>query len=144
MPRRVFDPSAPLRKCRDCSRQFNPYYFPYDGCRCRRCHSNHRHREYTRSGRRKYDADSKRRSNYRLRYGVELEWVERRTEELGGLCSICREEPTSRKLMVDHCHATGAVRDLLCVRCNNTLGWVGDSVDVLQRMIEYLERYRPK
>jgi hypothetical protein len=37
------------------------------------------------------------------------------------LCKICGEKP--KRLVVDHCHTTGAVRGLLCVRCNSCLGW---------------------
>lgn len=33
-----------------------------------------------------------------------------------GMCAIC-EKPTE-KMVVDHCHATGRVRGMLCHRCN--------------------------
>ena len=39
---------------------------------------------------------------------------------------------------VDHCHGSGAVRGLLCAKCNVTLGNVGDSAVVLENLAAYL------
>lgn len=39
----------------------------------------------------------------------------------GGRCAICRAKPKSKRLAVDHDHKTGAVRGLLCSRCNHDL-----------------------
>jgi hypothetical protein len=58
-----------------------------------------------------------------------------------GVCAICDKECKSgRRLAVDHCHSTGKVRGLLCIKCNNALGKVDDSPRILRRMIDYLER----
>jgi Autographiviridae endonuclease VII len=44
-------------------------------------------------------------------------------EAQDGLCAICGQAPDSGvRLSVDHCHATGAVRALLCTRCNFMVG----------------------
>jgi hypothetical protein len=43
-------------------------------------------------------------------------------------------------LHVDHCHATGVVRGLLCQGCNLALGHTADSRDRLLGLIEYLGR----
>ena len=41
--------------------------------------------------------------------------------------------------VVDHCHATGTVRGILCGKCNLLLGHAFDSVEILQSAIDYLE-----
>lgn len=52
-----------------------------------------------------------------------------------GQCAICRK-PTER-LLVDHCHKTGAVRGLLCHRCNLWLAAIEDQ-EFLERALQYL------
>ena len=57
-------------------------------------------------------------------------------------CAICGNTcNTGRELAVDHCHKSGAIRGLLCGKCNKALGLVNDDVAILKTMIEYLERW---
>lgn len=65
----------------------------------------------------------------------------------GGVCYICRrakgkdEDGNGRgkMLSVDHDHATGEVRGLLCGPCNkDVLGHLRDSIEALQRAVTYL------
>lgn len=50
-------------------------------------------------------------------------------------CGICQK---TGPLCVDHDHETGEVRGLLCTPCNVAVGILGDSVDSLQRALNYL------
>ena len=67
----------------------------------------------------------------------------------GGLCAICSEPETRRRkrgrpgttpLHVDHDHATGEIRGLLCSRCNAALGFLRDREDLCAAAMEYLRR----
>jgi hypothetical protein len=73
-----------------------------------------------------------------------LEEYNLRFETQNGLCAICKKAETDPKknLSVDHCHKTGALRHLLCNRCNRTLGLVKEDVHLLEEMIAYLLRWR--
>jgi len=44
------------------------------------------------------------------------------------------------RMAVDHDHITGEVRGLLCKRCNRALGILEDSIELLQRAIQYLQK----
>ena len=57
------------------------------------------------------------------RYGVSREEYETKMIEQGHVCAICGEQcRTDQRLCVDHNHATGEVRGLLCKSCNFKLG----------------------
>lgn len=57
----------------------------------------------------------------------------------GGRCAICRARPKSKRLAVDHDHKTGAVRGLLCSRCNHDLmGSAWDSLALVVALWHYL------
>lgn len=56
-------------------------------------------------------------------------------------CLICSKQHTEeKKLFVDHCHNTGHVRGLLCNNCNNGMGKLKDSVELLEKAITYLKK----
>ena len=56
----------------------------------------------------------------------------------GGKCAICGTPPGSKRLALDHCHATGTARKLLCSNCNTALGLFKDNPDRLKAAAEYL------
>lgn len=56
-----------------------------------------------------------------------------------GKCAICRARPRSKRLAVDHDHKSGAVRGLLCSRCNHDLmGSAWDSIALVVALWHYL------
>lgn len=57
--------------------------------------------------------------------------------EQDGRCKICGQ---LKKLNVDHDHATGEVRGLLCHGCNVGIGFFRDSPELLRSAIDYLVR----
>src|SRR5882724_10406966 len=56
-----------------------------------------------------------------------------------GACAICRRSFSEATQHVDHDHATGELRGLLCSRCNNGLGMFGDGKEGLEVAIRYLD-----
>lgn len=86
----------------------------------------------------------------RSKFDISLADYEQRLEEQGGVCAICRQPETgqsketgkSKRLSVDHNHASGQVRGLLCVNCNRALGYFKDSPERLKAALEYLVRSR--
>jgi hypothetical protein len=81
------------------------------------------------------------------RYGITREQFTEMLVAQEGVCAICRQPETQvdkrsgvpRQLAVDHCHTTGRVRGLLCTHCNHAIGKFKDSVELLQRAIDYLK-----
>ena len=61
----------------------------------------------------------------------------------GNKCAICMTESDkfTRSLHMDHCHATGKARAMLCARCNQTLGRVKDDAALLRAMADYIDKY---
>src|SRR6266571_73973 len=93
-------------------------------------------------------AGKSREAHYRLMYdgmtGAEYKELHARQ---GGRCAICRNRETKRRkgrllpLAVDHDHATGATRGLLCSGCNVGIGYMKDSPGRLRYAADYLERH---
>lgn len=73
----------------------------------------------------------------RKKYGITIEDFERMLAKQDGLCAICGQVPKDT-MDVDHDHATGKVRALLCHGCNVGLGAFGESQATMSAAIEYL------
>lgn len=76
------------------------------------------------------------------KYGLTPDGYEQLLLSQGGKCAVCTTDkpngPGGRYFFVDHDHATGKVRGLLCSNCNSILGHAKDSVQTLRRAISYL------
>lgn len=84
----------------------------------------------------------------RHKYGIDLPDYERMYAEQQGRCKICgtdnpgQNQNSSYSFHVDHCHETGAVRGLLCDKCNRGLGFFNDNPLLLQQAFAYLNESR--
>jgi hypothetical protein len=76
------------------------------------------------------------------KYGITLADYNRRLELQGNKCACCgRSEPGGRGgFAVDHDHATGLIRGLLCNSCNLGIGHLGDSVEGVLNAYNYMRR----
>ena len=82
----------------------------------------------------------RRRQAYRRKYGIEIEVYERMFAEQNGVCAICGSSAAEGKwLAVDHNHATGQVRSLLCDGCNWKIGVMESPIR--SALEEYLLRW---
>ncbi len=103
-------------------------------------------------------ADAKRTAVYSQRkkfrkYGLTEESFQRMLEDQGGVCAVCGLAETAMKphkydptpeLSIDHCHMTGLVRGLLCIRCNVGMGALGDTVAGLKNALAYLQAFEDR
>ena len=82
-----------------------------------------------------------RRHHLLKKFGLTLEAYADLLEQQGGVCAICKTSDTFPWdwFCVDHDHATGRVRGLLCAFCNNVLGHSRENVETLRNAIDYLE-----
>jgi hypothetical protein len=82
-------------------------------------------------------------------YGLTLETYNVMLAAQGGVCAICKGAETyqpktydgPKALSVDHNHATGAIRGLLCSRCNYMIGHSMENPDVLIEGAAYLRKH---
>lgn len=77
------------------------------------------------------------------RVGLSVEQYDKMLLEQGGVCKVCGKPPKNRRLSVDHNHRTGAIRGLLCFKCNYGIGWFKDDAIVLRKAADYLEGVNP-
>ena len=150
-----------FHKCRGAKDGLNSWCKPCNLEACRQYRSSERgqvaSKSYQRSGKgkqaQKRYADTangkrKRRNNgYKSKYNFTLKQYEQLLHQQHGVCAICGKPETAnnkygtRFLAVDHDHATGKVRALLCDRCNRMIGFAKESKRILHKAIEYLANF---
>lgn len=135
--------SSGLRsQCRSCRREGNRLY-------------NAAHREERRAKARIYASKAKRghraitlpersRANrLKMKFGMTIEAYESLLARQQGVCAVCQNPCSSgRRLAVDHDHRTGAVRGLLCGKCNTAIGAFRDDPALLLRASQYVQSAR--
>lgn len=81
-------------------------------CWCKECAN-----AYQRSRRHRLpDPEKRRENNLWTRYRLRKDEADALLARQGGVCAICKTAP--KRPCVDHEHATGRIRGILCDRCN--------------------------
>lgn len=86
-------------------------------------------------------AIAKRKHWLTYRYGISIDEYENLFNLQNGVCLICHkpENRPNKKLAVDHDHATGKIRGLLCDKCNRALGYFDENIESMKEAIKYLQ-----
>lgn len=77
------------------------------------------------------------------RYGINLGDYRDMSRKQGHKCASCGKQggkTKGKKLVVDHNHSTGKVRELICNRCNQIAGAIEDVK--FNKVMEYLQKHR--
>ena len=73
-------------------------------------------------------------------YGMSEDQYAESFNRQGGACAVCRlPNRSTNRMHIDHDHATGKFRGLLCSQCNTMLGLFGDSPDRLRSAASYAD-----
>lgn len=78
-------------------------------------------------------------SDLMAHYGISLAEHDRMLVQQNGQCAICSD--VMAPPCVDHCHATGKIRALLCSGCNAALGGLKDSISLCFLAADYLKKF---
>lgn len=74
------------------------------------------------------------------RYGIDTETFLGMISDQNGTCALCLKKPAKH---LDHDHASGKIRAILCFSCNRGLGKFEDNPIVMRRAVAYLGRPLP-
>jgi hypothetical protein len=73
-------------------------------------------------------------------YGLTPEAYETKFEAQGRSCASCGStDHNGKNFHVDHCHATGAVRGILCHPCNTALGLLQEDPNKITALANYVK-----
>ena len=135
-----------MKICKKCNSEKDESEFYKDSAkkdkltaRCKVCckaaeHDYHKRNPVKKANRKRKDMISK--------TGLPITMIEYNTmlEEQNDKCGICDiKMPVPH---IDHDHATGQIRMLLCRNCNTMLGMANDNATILSNAIKYLEKFQ--
>lgn len=83
-----------------------------------------------------------REGNLKSRFGITIQDFNNQLVVQKNRCAVCgiHADELTYYLSVDHCHKTGALRGLLCKKCNLGLGHFNDDIKILKAAVFYLEQ----
>jgi len=152
-----------MKRCRKCKElkplaEFSKDMAARDGLqdRCRSCHSEDsaafraRRPDYIHNHNVAYHAKHRSRLNAKRRKFHIAERFNLTVEEYDRImanastCAICSRSfgnTRDTRATLDHCHAGGGVRDVLCGKCNAALRFFDDSLELLRKAVRYMESF---
>jgi len=155
-----------MKACNKCKKEFPLDKFAKQGKRglravCKSCWAaymrnyNAKNSEKIRENQRLWklnNHDTYKSSQLKHNFGISLEEYKEMLLAQDFGCAICGKTETiidprtgtPRMLAVDHCHETGKVRGLLCFACNSAIGSARHSTEILEEMINYLDKQTEK
>jgi hypothetical protein len=86
-------------------------------------------------------AAKQRDTKLRRAYGIGAAEFDAMLTAQGNCCAICKTNEPTHKWVVDHHHATGKIRGILCNDCNIALRKDRDTIEHLRRALEYIETF---
>lgn len=105
------------------------------------------HAEERRVRRRKHylmNKDKMKNARRKWQYGITEDEYKSLLKKQGGVCAICSRAGWPKKgPCVDHSHASGGVRGILCNQCNIAIGMIQEDPKIARAMANYLESHKP-
>ena len=136
------------KRCRECgeTKPLDEFYDKKDmkdgkQSHCKSCHN--ARKAAWREANPEQDAEHKRRSHLKRKYGITEEQYDAMLEAQDGKCACCgtTEPGGTGTFHVDHCHDSDEIRGLLCKACNIGIGELGDNLDGVWQAMLYLVKY---
>ena len=84
----------------------------------------------------------------KYKYGITWDQYEAKYNAQEGKCNICGifyplyDKKKENTLVIDHCHETGKIRDLLCFSCNAGIGALKEDPEIFIKALNYIFKHR--
>ena len=84
----------------------------------------------------------RRKYTLKKKHGITIEQYDEMIMKQEHRCAICgiHQSELGKSFDVDHNHTTGKIRGILCNACNQAIGLLDDSVGLLSKAIDYLQK----
>lgn len=117
---------------------------PWFQSRCKGCHSKRGSEIRSKKPRKGESALAAKRTA--LKYGATPAEIASILDKVFKTCEICGQGPSPKqyRLHIDHNHATGKIRGILCHWCNKAIGGIRDNSDIARRIADYLDKDNAK
>jgi 23S rRNA G2069 N7-methylase RlmK/C1962 C5-methylase RlmI len=85
-----------------------------------------------------------RNEGFKRTYGITVDQYNKMLAVQKNKCAVCNKDQKlfERRFDIDHCHETGTVRGLCCIRCNRGMGLLQDNPQLLRAAADHIEKYK--